>query len=214
MPSNPLSRRILLVALVLGFPSVAARRALNSRDNISRHIRADERDASGFTITAEVGGGATNTFTSPDTISVDVVMAKPAITQDTYIVLENGNPIQFKDSPNNILDDLLVSDTTTPEGRSGLTILAVDPITHKTQGIVEQKGGKSMMLHQGSDGGVITAMEEEKVKAPAWECGVGKEETLFHRALENEVHHHHHAHEEEEETHDVSPRLAILDDCA
>ena len=70
-----------------------------------------------------------------------------------------------------------------------------------------------MMLHQGSDGGVITAMEEEKVKAPAWECGVGKEETLFHRALENEVHHHHHAHEEEE-THDVSPRLAILDDCA
>ena len=190
-------------------PSVAARRALSSNESISRHLREDGRDQSGFTITAEVTGGAANAFTSPGAVSVDVIVANPAITQDTFVVLEDGTPIQFRESTNNILDDLLVSDTTTSAGRSGLTILAVDPITHKTQGIIEQKGGKSMKLYQGSEGGVVTAVHEEKMEMPAWECGVGKEETLFHRVLDDEAHHHHHHDHQEEDMQNVSRHLAL-----
>ena len=175
--------------ILLGNTSVDARRVLHSDENISRHIRTHEREASHFTITAEVNQGNNDiAFASSETILVDVIKAKPAITQDTYIVLADGTSIRFEDS-SNILDDLLVSDTTTSAGRSGLTVLAVDPITHKTQGIIEQKGHKPMKLHQGSDGGVATVVEEENMEAPAWECGVGKEDHLQHGEHDHEESH-------------------------
>lgn len=174
---------------VLGSPSVDARRVLHSDENISRHIRAHDRDASHFTITAEVNNAVA--FTSSETILVDVVRAKPAIAQDTYIVLADGTSIQFEDS-SIILDDLLVSDTTTSAGRSGLTILAVDPVTHRTQGIVEQKGYNSMKFHQESDGGFATIVEEERMEAPTWECGVGKED---HSGFDGHDHEELHEHE-------------------
>ena len=203
---------VALVALMFRELLVAARITLGSDENISKHVHANRRDASGFTITAEISRDATNTFTSSKTISVDVVKAKPAVTQDTYIMLDDDTPIQLRDSTNNILDDLLVSDVTTTAGRSGLTILAVNPITNKTQGIVEQKGGKSMKLRQESNGGLITAVEEESMDMPKWECGVGKDETLFHRTLEDEIDEHH-GHEEKHTQHVSSISLFELTCC-
>ena len=192
---------VALVALMFGKPPVAARLALSPNENISQHVSANRGASGGFTITAQLSGGMANALTSSEAVSVDVVNAKPAVTLDTYIVLDDGTPIQFRDSANNILDDLLVSDVTTSAGRSGLAILAVNPLTHQTQGIIEQKGGKSMKLYQEGDGGFITVVEEEKIDMPAWECGVGKEEqTLFHRTLEDEVHDHH-GHEERHTKH-------------
>ncbi|KAL7507478.1 hypothetical protein ACHAXN_004659 [Cyclotella atomus] len=192
-------RSIALIALIFGSQVQAHdRRVLRSNENIAAHIRAQE-ESSRFTITAEVQGSA-NSFTS-STVSIDVVKAHPAITEDTSILLADGSIIRFGEQLNS-LDTLLVSDITTSSGRSGLSILAVDPVTHETQGIIEQKGAKSMTLHQGSDGGVATATEEEKMEMPAWECGVGKDDSLFHRALEEEEHaHHDHEHERDDHHH-------------
>jgi hypothetical protein len=100
----------------------------------------------------------------------------------------------------------LVSDVTTSAGRSGLTILAVDPITREMQGVTQLPDGGTMKIRQGSDGGVVSAVEEEEMAMPAWEEDVedfampardeGAEdyENLFNRALLEE---HNHSHEHE-----------------
>ena len=62
----------------------------------------------------------------------------------------------------------------------GLTVLAVDPLTHETQGVAEGKKGSYLKIHQGDGNGMVEATVDEKIEAPRWECGVGKEESLFH----------------------------------
>lgn len=190
MSSTTIFYSIIMIAFVSG-SSFHERRVLRSNENIAAHILAVGDSSPRFTITAEAPEDDINAFTSSSTVSMDVVRATPAITQDTYIELADGTPIRFGDS-SIVLDTLLVSDTTTSAGRSGLTILAVDPITQETQGVVEQKGRKSLTLRQGADGGVATVSEEEKMEVPAWECGVGHhDDTLLNRALEEESHHEH-----------------------
>ena len=119
---------------------------------------------------------------------MDVVEASPAITADTVLLSDDG-PIRFGDTKNS-LDTLLVSDTSTSIGRSGLTILAVDQ-KGRMQGLVEQSG-KSMQFSQGVGNSVVMAEEEEVMMQPDWECGVGKQESLFIRHLEEDHHGHDH----------------------
>eukprot|EP00804_Cyclotella_cryptica_P008412 CCRYP_003932-RD/>CCRYP_003932-RD protein AED:0.26 eAED:0.31 QI:423/0.87/0.88/1/0.5/0.33/9/0/936 len=202
-PSHAIDRRVLLP---------------NERiaDIIRHKTVVDARDALRFTITATVrgrhGSDASNlskfadSTSKPSTVSMDVIEALPAITPDTHILLSDGTSLRFGDS-SNTLSTLLVSDTTTSTGRSGLTVLAVDPITREMQGVMEQKGSRSMKIRQGRDGGVVTATEAEEMAMPAWECGVGNDDTLFHRVLEEEEEDHHHddhghEHNHEHDQHD------------
>ena len=88
------------------------------------------------------------------------------------------------DSSNRPLDVLLVSDTTSTAASEGLTVLAVDPLSHETHGVAEGREGMFLKIHQGngSGNGMVEAVVEDKREAPCWECGVGKEERLFHAA--------------------------------
>jgi hypothetical protein len=155
----------------------------------------DGQDPLHFTIKAELNGPDDKPFTSSannsptEIISIDVITAIPAITAETYVQLANGTSVQLDDKFTS-LNALLVSDTTTAAGRSGITIIAIDPITHETRGITEQKGRNSIKIHQAGDGGIVKAVEEEIMEAPRWECGVGKEINLL--AEHHQSHHRKH----------------------
>ena len=153
--------------------SEAHRRVLLSNETVADFVGAGDQPR--FTITVQVQGpddAGNSSFwdvnLEPQTISMDVIEAQPAITADTYIVSEDGTRIRFGDSSNS-LATLLVSDVTTSAGRSGLTILAVDPITREMQGVTQLPDGGTMKILQGSDGGVVSAVEEGEMAMPAWE---------------------------------------------
>lgn len=170
-------------------------RVFLNNESIANYI--DEGDTRHFTITAHVQGHADTPNSSPfwetgleaNTISIDVIKAFPAITPDTFILSADGTQRRFGDSGNS-LDTILVSDVTTSAGRSGLAILAVNPLTHEMNGILEKKGSKLMKIHQGNRGGVVMATDEDEVAMPAWECGVRQAPNLFHRLLEEDHGHH------------------------
>ena len=159
--------KLPLAALSFSSVDVHGRRILRSNESIANHIAATSSHAPNnrFTITAQLDDDDNNhnVFTS-NTISIDVIQASSAITPDTSIVLSDGRSIKFRDSSNNNLDSLLVSDTTTTS--NGLIILAVDPFTHETQGVVEDEAGRSVKIHQNGRGGVVEARREEKLMAP------------------------------------------------
>eukprot|EP00956_Cyclotella_meneghiniana_P038290 scaffold151724_cov50-Cyclotella_meneghiniana.AAC.1 len=214
--------KLPLAALSFSSVDVYGRPILRSNESIANHIAATSSDAPNnrFTITAQLDDDDNNHngFAS-NTISIDVIQASSAITPDTSIVLSDGRSIKFRDSSNNNLDSLLVSDTTTTS--NGLIILAVDPFTHETQGVVEDESGRSIKIHQNGRGGVVEARREEKLVAPHWECGLGKSEEesnlFFHndgdlheteereeehrRGLERDHEHHHHEHHHHDDHH-------------
>lgn len=175
----PSIRSLIVFALSLAV-NARPRRTLRSNESIASHV-SDAQD--GFTITAQHYDAKHKAFAS-NNISIDVIQARPAITPDTSIVLPDGSFITFGGSPNNMLETILVSDTTTSSGRSSLTIIAVDPITHETKGVMEHQDGQSIKIYQGGNGGVVSASKEEKMEMPSWECGVGRAEHLHHEGLE------------------------------
>jgi hypothetical protein len=69
--------------------------------------------------------------------------------------------------------------------------------------LVEKEG--SLKIHQGTNGGLVMAVREEKKSRPEWKCDVDNH-SLFRRSLEDYDHHHddnqHEHHDHEHHTHD------------
>lgn len=182
------------------------RRIFQPHENIADFIRqatsANEHEPARFTITAQVQEGPFSESaiarSSPlkksesksATLTMDVMVATPAVTSATQIVLPDGSSSRLGD-PSLFLNTLLVSDTVAASGHSGVTILTIDQKTNDLYGITENAQSRVIKIRQAAQKGIVTAMEDDVRKMPAWECAVGKagaEATLFHRDLQESRH--------------------------
>jgi hypothetical protein len=171
---------LLKLAIVALAPFASAgNRILTHTDNIGQTVREQRANKNAsFSIQANADDGTTVSFNVKEATN-------PAVTPATTVKVDGDeSPIGDR-----VLHTLLVSDDS-----SAFALLAVDPLTDDTQGIVQVKGKKPYKVSQskGDNGGKAKAEEDTNAAPPAWSCGVSHGNP-FGRKL----------HEDEHEVHDI-----------
>ena len=106
------------------------------------------------------------TISEKSSLSVDVVEATPAVTEETIYTDFDGQSQPVGDLGHRIL----VADVSGEE-KGTVAILSVDMRTANVHGVVVKKGQNAILMDQ-RVGKAAVAMEDTEFTPPAWACGV------------------------------------------